>query len=48
MVFIYGNQNTLISHNVCSYYLLITGQTEKTIFCITFRHLPSSDASIYK
>ena len=36
---------TLISHHGCSYYLVMTGQKEQTIFCITFRHLPFSDAS---
>ena len=40
-----GNHKTLISHHGCSYYLVITGQKEQTIFCMTFRHLPTSDAS---
>ena len=44
-LYIYGNHKTLISHHGCSYYEVITGQKEQTIFCITFRHLPSSDAS---
>ena len=35
---------TLIFHHGCSYYQVITGQKEQTIFCITFRHSPS-DAS---
>ena len=43
--YIYGNHKILISHHGCSYYLVITEQKEQTIFCITFWHLPSSDAS---
>ena len=43
-IYIYGNHKTLISHRGCSYYLVITGQKEQTILCITFRHSPSSDA----
>ena len=42
---LYGNHKTLISHHGCSHYLVITGQKEQTIFCITFLHSPSSDAS---
>ena len=41
---LYGNHKTLISHHGCSHYLVITGQKEQTIFCITFLHSPSSDA----
>ena len=44
-IYIYGNHKTLISHHGCSYCLVITGQMEQTIFCITFWHSPSSDAS---
>ena len=44
-IYIYGNHKTLISHHGCSYYLVITEQKEQTIFCITFLHLHSSDAS---
>ena len=44
-IYIYGNHKTLISHHGFSYYKVKTGQKEQTIFCITFRHLPSSDAS---
>ena len=44
-IYIYnGNHKTLICHHGCSYYLVLTGQKEQTMFCITFRHLPS-DAS---
>ena len=39
------NHKTLISHHGYSYYLVITGQKEQIMFCITFRHLPSFDAS---
>ena len=45
-IYIYDNHKTLISHHGCSCYLVITGQKEQTIFCITFRHFPSSDASL--
>ena len=45
-VYIYGNHKTLISHHCCSYYLVITGQRQ-TIFSITFRHSPSSEASFF-
>ena len=44
-IYIYGYHKTLISYHGCSYYQVITGQKEQTIFCITFRHSPSSDAS---
>ena len=47
-LYIYGNHKTLISHHGCSYYLAIMGQTEQTIFCITFRHSPSSDIYIFE
>ena len=46
-IYIYGNHKTLISHHCCSYYLVITGQREQTIFSITFRHSPSSEASFF-
>ena len=45
-VYIYGNHKTLISHHGSSYYQVITGQKEQTMFCIAFRHSPSSDASL--
>ena len=45
-IYIYGNHKTLISHHGFSYYqvilLILTGQKEQTMFCITFRHSPSS------
>ena len=43
-IYIYISHKTLISHHGCSYYQVITGQKEQTIFCITFLHSPS-DAS---
>ena len=39
----YGNHKTLISHHGCPYYLVIMGQKEQIIFCMTFWHSPSSD-----
>ena len=41
----HGHHKTLICHHGCSYYQVIMGQNEQTIFCIMFQHLPSSDAS---
>ena len=46
-IYIHGNHKTLISRHGCSYYLVITGQREQTIFCITFWHSRSSDEYIY-